>query len=172
MSLPEQLYEHIRHPWCDRRAAAGPVKVADQHPTGTAIARFNTRLALVITRVVGSMWCAYAFALFDLISLPAALRAGTAAIISWIAQTFLQLVLLSVIMVGQNVQADAADKRSEATYQDAEAILHGLDQAAAHLAAQDRALLEVQDHLQRQDQALTALIEQVAAALAALPPQA
>jgi hypothetical protein len=49
------------------------------------------------------MWCAYAFALFDLISLPAAIRGGAVAIVSWVAQTFLQLVLLSVIMVGQNV---------------------------------------------------------------------
>ena len=62
------------------------------------------------------MWCAYAFALFDLISLPNAIRSGTPAIVSWVAQTFLQLVLLSVIMVGQNVQAAAADKRAEATF--------------------------------------------------------
>ncbi len=58
------------------------------------------------------MWCAYAFALFDLISLPDAIRAGTPAVVSWVAQTFLQLVLLSVIMVGQNVQGAAADKRA------------------------------------------------------------
>jgi len=38
-----------------------------------------------------------------------------------VAQTFLQLVLLSVIMVGQNVQAAAADKRAEATFHDASA---------------------------------------------------
>jgi flagellin-like hook-associated protein FlgL len=171
VSVSEQLYEHIRHPWRDERDAAGPVKVADQHPSGNAVARFNTRLALVITRVVGSMWCAYAFALFDLISLPAAIQAGTAAIVSWIAQTFLQLVLLSVIMVGQNVQADAADKRSEATYKDAEAILHGLDQAAAHLAAQDQAFGAVQDHLAGQDETLATLIERVTDALAALEPR-
>lgn len=134
------LYEHVPHPHIMHRKAHGPVKVADQLPTGSAVARFNTRLALIITTVVGSMWCAYAFALFDLISLPSAINSGTAAIISWIAQTFLQLVLLSVIMVGQNVQAGAADKRSEATYKDAEALLHGQEQVAAHLCAQDEAL--------------------------------
>ncbi|MBS2964654.1 hypothetical protein KGA66_16475 [Actinocrinis puniceicyclus] len=131
------LYIHVVHPHIDHRKAHGPVKVVDQHPTGSGVARFNTRLAIAITKVVGSMWCAYAFGLFDLISLPAAINAGTAAIISWIAQTFLQLVLLSVIMVGQNVQAEAADKRSEATYKDTEALLHGQEQLAAHLAAQD-----------------------------------
>ncbi len=134
------LHIHVVHPHVEHRKAHGPIKVADQHPTGSAVARFNTGLAIAITKVVGSMWCAYAFALFDLISLPSAIHAGTAAIISWIAQTFLQLVLLSVIMVGQNVQADAADKRSEATYKDTEALLHGQEQLAEHLAAQDQVL--------------------------------
>lgn len=69
------------------------------------------------------MWCAYVFAAIALISLPAALAAGTAAIISWIAQTFLQLVLLSVIMVGQKVAAAASDKQALQTYKDAEALL-------------------------------------------------
>lgn len=133
----DSLYIHVIHPHIEHRKAHGPIKVADQHPTGSAVQRFNTRLALIITKVVGSMWCAYAFGLFDLISLPAAIDGGTPTIISWIAQTFLQLVLLSVIMVGQNVQAEAADKRSESTYLDAEALLHGQEQVAAHMAAQD-----------------------------------
>ena len=131
------LYIHVIHPHVEHRKAHGPVKVADQHKTDTPVERFNTKLALIITTVVGSMWCAYAFGLFDLISLPAAIRGGTSTIISWIAQTFLQLVLLSVIMVGQNVQAQAADKRSESTFLDAEALLHGQEQVAAHMAAQD-----------------------------------
>ena len=134
------LYVHVIHPHVEHRRAHGPIKVADQHNTETAVARFNTKLALVITRAVGSMWCAYAFAALDLISLPSAIDGGTATIISWIAQTFLQLVLLSIIMVGQNVQADAADKRSEATFKDAEMLLHGQEQVAAHLAAQDMVL--------------------------------
>jgi hypothetical protein len=137
------LYDHVLHPHIEHRKAHGPIKVADQHNTSNAVARFNTALALVITKVVGSMWCAYAFAALDLVSLPAAIRGGTASLIQWIAQTFLQLVLLSIIMVGQNVQADAADKRSEATYKDAEALLHGQEQVAAHLAAQDAVLREM-----------------------------
>lgn len=137
------LFEHVPHPHVAVRSAAGPVKVADQHPSGNAVTRFNTRLALAITRAVGSMWCAYAFGLFDLISLPAAVRGGSATIVAWIAQTFLQLVLLSVIMVGQNVQADAADKRSEATFKDAEAILDSARQIAEHLGAQDAVLAQI-----------------------------
>jgi uncharacterized membrane protein len=134
------LYIHVIHPHVEHRKAHGPIKVADQHPTDNAANRFNTRVALVITKAVGSMWCAYVFGLFDLISLPAAINGGAATIVAWVAQTFLQLVLLSIIMVGQNVQADAADKRSEATYKDAEALLHGQEQVAAHMAAQDMVL--------------------------------
>lgn len=59
-----------------------------------------------ITKFVGTMWCAIAFAILALVSLPGALATGNlVTIISWIAQTFLQLVLLSVIMVGQDLQS-------------------------------------------------------------------
>ncbi len=73
------------------------------------------------------MWCAYVFACIALIGLPAALRPGGEGIIAWIAQTFLQLVLLSVIMVGQNVQSMASDVRSQHTYEDTVLILDRLD---------------------------------------------
>jgi len=141
------IYQHIRHPRIASRRADRPVKVADLLPRGTAVTRFNTRVALLVTRVVGSMWCAYAFALFDLISLPSAIRGGAATIVSWVAQTFLQLVLLSVIMVGQNVQAAAADKRAEATFHDASATLHEVAHVQGHLAAQDVLLTRIAEKI-------------------------
>ncbi|WP_201304916.1 DUF1003 domain-containing protein [Streptomyces sp. GS7] len=137
------LYQHVPHPHIASRHAHGPVKVSDQLPQDNALTRFNTRIAIVITRAVGSMWCAYAFALFDLISLPDAIRAGASAIVAWVAQTFLQLVLLSVIMVGQNVQAAASDRRSEATFHDASATLHEVAHLQSHLAAQDVLLTRI-----------------------------
>jgi hypothetical protein len=141
------IYEHVPHPHLAARRTRGPVKVADQMPKGSAVSRFNTKVAIAITQAVGSMWCAYAFALFDLISLPDAIRSGVSAIVSWVAQTFLQLVLLSVIMVGQNVQAAAADKRSEATFDDAGATLHEMEQVQGHLAAQDALLTRIAERL-------------------------
>jgi len=84
---------------------------------------FNAKVALVITRSVGTMACAYLFALIALISLPDAIKAGRPAIISWIAQTFLQLVLLSIIMVGQSVQSAASDARAAKEFADTEIIL-------------------------------------------------
>ena len=141
------IYQHIRHPRIAARRADRPVKVADLFRRDSAVNRFNTKVALVITAAVGSMWCAYAFALFDLISLPDAIRAGTAAIVSWVAQTFLQLVLLSIIMVGQNVQGAAADKRAEATFHDASATLHEVAHVQGHLAAQDELLTRIAEKL-------------------------
>ena len=141
------IYVHIPHPHIASRRAQGPVRVADQHATGSPMTRFNTRVAVFVTQVVGSMWCAYAFALFDLISLPAAIRGGSSTIVAWVAQTFLQLVLLSVIMVGQNVQAAAADKRSEATYNDASATLHEVAHIQEHLAAQDQLLTRIAEKI-------------------------
>src|SRR3954463_11999165 len=82
--------------------------------------RFNEWLAVRVTRIVGPTWCAYAFAGLALIRLPAAIRGGSATLISWIAQTFLQLVLLSIIMVGQNIAAKKSDRQLEQTYRDSE----------------------------------------------------
>jgi hypothetical protein len=84
--------------------------------------KFNDWLAVSITNVVGTMWCAYAFAALALVSLPEAAK-HTATLITWIAQTFLQLVLLSIIMVGQKVAAEKSDRQLEQTYKDAEALL-------------------------------------------------
>ncbi len=87
----------------------------------------NAKIAVFLTNIVGSMWCAYVFAVIALLGLPAALKPGGEGIIAWIAQTFLQLVLLSVIMVGQNVQSQASDLRSQHTYDDTVEILDRLD---------------------------------------------
>jgi hypothetical protein len=92
---------------------------------------FNAKLAVFLTNLVGSMWCAYVFAAIAFIGLPAALRPGGEGIIAWIAQTFLQLVLLSVIMVGQNVQSEASDVRAQHTYDD---ILQIMDRLDVHTA--------------------------------------
>jgi hypothetical protein len=110
--------------------------------------RFNTTLSVKITKAVGTMWCAYAFALLAFVSLPSAIRSGNlVTLVSWISQTFLQLVLLSIIIVGQNVLGAAADMRAEATYQDADAVL--------------RTSLEIQRHLEAQDTEIERILTEV-----------
>jgi hypothetical protein len=108
---------HTPHPRIAEREKAGP------HTTKAEAIGFNGRVAILITNMVGTMWCAYAFAALALVSLPQAIQGGVATLIAWIAQTFLQLVLLSVIMVGQKVSAAASDKQALQTYKDAEALL-------------------------------------------------
>ena len=79
--------------------------------------RFNLWLAEKITTGVATMWCAYIFAAIALISLPKAIKSGdTIVIVSWIAQTFLQLVLLSIIMVGQQVQSASVEQKIDETH--------------------------------------------------------
>jgi hypothetical protein len=87
----------------------------------------NAKIAVLITRLVGSMWCAYLFGIIAFLGLRPALKPGGEGLIAWIAQTFLQLVLLSVIMVGQSVQSAASDARSEQTYEDTLKILDALN---------------------------------------------
>ena len=111
-------FEHVPHPRVAARKKQGPPKIADEH-VGP-----NGRIALLLTTVVRTMWCAYAFAVLALIALPSALGG----------------VMLSVIMVGQDILGRAADKRADMTYRDAEAILQEAEQIQAHLKAQDEAL--------------------------------
>lgn len=109
--------EHVPNPHIAERGSSGP------HLTTHEQIGFNGRLAMLITNGVGTMWCAYLFAIIAFISLPAAIQGGVATFIAWLAQTFIQLVLLSIIMVGQKVSAAASDKQALQTYKDAEALL-------------------------------------------------
>ncbi len=109
----------------------------------SAIGRINTGLAVGITRVVGSMWCAYLFALLALISLPAAISTHSPIIIvAWIAQTFLQLVLLPIIIVGQNVQAATMDARAASDHQTLIAI-HTLTADVHEIALRQTEILKI-----------------------------
>jgi hypothetical protein len=138
------LFQYVPHPHMEHRKVAGPPKVAaavaQVHGPGP-IGRFNAKIGFKITLIVGTMWAAYLFTLLALVSAPSAFKSGDKIIIvAWIAQTFLQLVLLPIIIVGQNVQATAADARSQATYDDAAAVLEEAKQIQQHLEAQDAEL--------------------------------
>lgn len=84
----------------------------------------NSKLAVWITNGVGTMWCAYAFAALALVSLPAAIYSGNAVVlVAWLSQTFLQLVLLSVIIVGQNIIQAKSDAKADADHENITRIL-------------------------------------------------
>jgi hypothetical protein len=144
-------YEHIPHPRIAGRKASGPPKTTDEH------VGFNGKIALTLTTVVGTMWCAYAFAVLALVALPAALGSGDLlALIQWISQTFIQLVMLSVIMVGQNILSKASDKRADMTYKDADATFHEAESIQKHLKEQDDALNSLLDKVAKLEAALVA----------------
>lgn len=77
---------------------------------------FQDRMAVRIVDIVGSMGCAYVFAFIALCALPDKLHEAItngfhpAPLIEWFSQSFLQLVLLAIIMVGQDVKARMAQE--------------------------------------------------------------
>lgn len=113
------------HPRIAARAGEGPPTSRESHlRRGGVVGGFNARVGLRITTMVGTMWAAYLFAAVALVSLPLAVLSGDLiVIVAWLAQTFLQLVLLPVIMVGQNVQAKAGDARAQATFDDVSVLI-------------------------------------------------
>ena len=138
-----KIYEYIRHPRVTELQRLGhPIKTNDfrRLKSDNVFVRFNARFGLRITLVVGTMWCAYAFTILALFALPSAIKQGTYFVVVWLSSSFLQLVLLPIIIVGQNIQAKASDKRSEETYKDAEAVLKESEEIQKHLLAQDEVI--------------------------------
>ena len=134
-------FVHQPHPHTERRKLKAPPRIADEH------VGLNGRLAATITRNVGTMWAVY-IALFIQITWMVLATLGLwqfardpypFAFLLFLSN-IVQLLLMFVIMVGQQVLGAASDKRAVVTYQDAEAILHECLEMQKHLTAQDRAL--------------------------------
>jgi hypothetical protein len=134
------------------------------HIAERGVAKFNRRLGIAVTNAVATMWCAYVFAAIALISLPAAIHASFPSsgfqplpIVTWVAQTFLQLVLLAVILFGQNMQSEKADARAEATYRNTQTaetkfteILQGIAERGQENARMEAQNNEILKHLEAQ----------------------
>ena len=142
------VFEHIPHWHIAARKEQGPVRAADQHKRSGWYTRVNAKIAIWATAGVGSMSCAWLFALLAIAGLRTAMSPGNIGLLFWFSSDFLQLTLLSVIMVGQNIAALAGDKRAEQTYLDAESTLHECLQLQAHLAAQDDVLTALTTQMQ------------------------
>ena len=125
-----------------RHGLAVHAHVTDHHKDGSGYQRFNRAVALALTRYVGTMTCFWVFCCLSLSSLPAVLsgfhafagffpaviiKASIIALVAWVAQTLIQLVLLPALMVGQNLQNEAADARAAKTFEDVERVLDALD---------------------------------------------
>jgi hypothetical protein len=124
----------------DQTPVTGPIKTRQKLPTVLRLSPsaikhdlatvdgINAKVAIVLTKVVGTMWCFYVFNGIALISLPSAINTGQlTTIINWVSSNWIQLILLPALMVGQNVQSVAADARALKTFEDTEKILDRLD---------------------------------------------
>ena len=141
-------FEHHPHDHIITRKKTGPPT------TRSAPIGLNGKIAIVLTSAVGTMWCAYIFALFALLVVPEAIHGGLLTFVQWVSQTFIQLVMLSVIMVGQSILGQAADKRSEMTYNDADATFHEVQQIQQHLLEQDAAINAMLEKMEQLEAAI------------------
>ena len=120
----------------------------DVHGT-SAVGQFNSRLAVLITKSVGTMWAAYLFDLIGLVSLPQAFNAfihgDTFTGVAWLSQSFLQLVLLPIIIVGQNVISASQDARAEADHETLTA-LHTMNVRQLQMLEQQERILDILQH--------------------------
>jgi hypothetical protein len=126
---------------------------------------FNKRLAVRITKIVGSMTFAYFCVCLALVSLPAVLSTfarfrntfpawltdtSIISLVAWIAQTFLQLVLLGIILVGQKVDSAASEQRTSAVLANIADALD-IDTAGGIAAVQDSIISEIKSLKRRPD---------------------
>jgi hypothetical protein len=103
----------------------------------TAAQRFNAAFGLKITLLVGTMWAAYLFAAIAFVSLPSTIKTHSPTVlVLWLSSEFIQLVLLPIIIVGQNIQSRAADARAAKTFEDVEdarkKVEHAIDLLNVH----------------------------------------
>lgn len=142
-----KLFEHTPHPHIEARKEQGPVSLS---PNGLS---FNQRLAAKGTAWFGTMWAFYAFVIYG--ALGAIFVAEQATLLYW--SNWIQLWSLPLLGVGAVVIGSAAEKRNQQGFEDTEAILHGQQQAAAHLAAQDAVILAIAKRLELNVDQLVAL---------------
>jgi len=114
------------------------------------IGQFNGRLAVLITKSVGTMWAAYLFMIIALVSLPQAWNAfmhgDTVIGVSWLSQSFLQLVLLPIIIVGQNIISASQDARAEADHITL-TTLHAMNVRQLQMLEQQQQILQQQQDI-------------------------
>lgn len=136
-----KLYTHENHPH-----QPGSVSVADVHEKIKSSDGLNTRIAVLLTKAVGTMWTAYIFALLAIVGLfglLGLLNPFTFLLATWVSQMFLQLVFLPILSVGQSVLGKHQELVTEETAKNTRALLHQIMQLAKHLNAQDEQLLSI-----------------------------
>lgn len=130
------IYQHTAHPH-------QPHNVNHVHKREQQAAGFNTRVAVWLTKNVGTMQCAYIFAGIGIGSLIGVFTNSVflAALFGSVSSYFLQLVLLPILSVGQNVLGRHAELQSDEMFKTSQHSFHDIEEIMAHLSAQDDELL-------------------------------
>jgi ABC-type multidrug transport system fused ATPase/permease subunit len=142
-----------------------PRNVNRVHAAEIAAAGFNTQIAVWLTEHVGTMWTAYAFAVLAIIGLFAILGLLSpivALLIAWISQTFLQLVLLPVIMVGQNVLGRKSELQADESYATTMKTYADIEDVLKHLDKQDEKILALEQLIKEQTDSILSIVQDLA----------
>ena len=112
----------------------------------TGISKINYKIAVKITNGVGTMWCAYAFLILDLLMLPPVINANSVMVwVTYIAQTVLQLVLLPIIMVGQNVIQSQNESKADTDHKTLTYLATLQDEQMQELKNQTEILIRLEE---------------------------
>jgi ABC-type amino acid transport system permease subunit len=141
-----KLYQHVT----SRSSQHTPRNVNLLYKAEVAAAGLNQKIALLLTKGVGTMICAYLFAVIAVVGFPG-FHSTAQAYVQWFRQTFIQLVMLSVIMVGQNVLGRHAELQADEQFNTTQKTYHDIEEIMKHLDAQDAAMLQI---LQRMEKTL------------------
>jgi hypothetical protein len=125
-----------------------PKEARDKERKG--ITKFNYWIALKITNGVGTMWCAYAFVILDLFMLPPVIKAASIMVwVTYIAQTVLQLILLPIIMVGQNVIQEQNEAKADTDHRTLTYLATLQDEQMDELKNQTEILLRLEEMVKK-----------------------
>ena len=141
-----------------------PRNVNKLHKEQLAAAGINKRIAVGLTKRVGTMWTAYSFAVLAIIGLFAILGLLTpvvAILVAWLSQTFIQLVLLPIIMVGQNVLGHHAELLAEEQYNTTKKTYADIESIMKHLDDQDALILEIVQKLEAQNDLILKIVQKL-----------
>lgn len=139
---PKTLYRHEKHPHTPKN----PNEIHIEEINKSTI---NQKIAIILTRIVASMWCAYLFAFIAVIGFPGFLGPLAAQLVQWTSQTFIQLTMLSVIMVGQSVLGRKQELQSDELFETSKHSFSDIEQIMKHLDEQDKAILTILQELQK-----------------------
>ena len=132
------------------------------HKAEQEASSFNTRFAILLTKGVGTMVCAYIFAFIAILGFPL-LPFGPQALllVQWTSQTFIQLTMLSVIMVGQAVLGRKSELQAEESFNTTKKVYADIESIMKHLDDQDASILKIVEKLEAQDGLILKIVQKL-----------